>query len=327
MKRLQPATLDSEAPPYPLALSMTQMAHFSRCKKLFWLDHVKGLTPKRDGGMELAGRGTAFHELMEFAAGHGGSLDGAPDDNEMLEIAQAYLEHEPLPSAESIISAERGYFAEIVPGFYVRASFDLVYREDPFVVVRDFKTFMRAPSIEPDFDFQSKVYAIVAERAFNAPVRFEWRHVRQELGRFLSGGKGKDAVWTPWEEDDLYPQVPDVVLTEEERHAFTQGLIALAEDILHRLDLTHNGARWDLKWYREPLTSGPHSCTSCFYKYLCLADLQHGGLGDDDIAMLTQPNDHVPSLITMRDDPRVKWHQQYEGRSEAEAIQLVYGTP
>lgn len=303
---------------FPLVLSMTSFQNFRRCRKLFQLSALLEYNPRRDSSAAMAGR--AFHELMHYAARTGGSLPSEyPPDPDMLPVARAYLQYKPLP--EGIIAAERGFFAEIAPNVYIRASFDLVYQTDGRRVIRDYKTFRVAPTLDPDLDFQANDYLIVGELALGWPdAEFEWEYVRQELGRLLSGGKGKEAVWTDWDMNERYPYAPTLILSDVERATVKRELYDCAMDIK---DTIERG-----RFYRTGLRSHDPSvgCTGCFQRDLCLTERQHGRLDAQDIELLTTPFDPAERVqaVTMLDDPRVSWYIN-RGMDHPRAVETIYG--
>lgn len=304
---------------FPLVISMTGFQNFRRCRKLFQLSQLFEYKPKEKEGTAAAS-GRAFHELMHYAARTGGSLPSEyPPDPDMLPVARAYLNYKPLPSG--IIAAERGYFAEIAPAVYIRASFDLVYQEDNRRVIRDYKTFRMAPTLDPDLDFQANDYLVVGEIALGWPdAEFEWEYVRQELGRLLSGGKGKDAVWTDWDMTDRYPSAPSLILSDIERATVKRELYECALDIRAAIE---SG-----RFYRTGLRSHDPSvgCKGCFHRDLCLTERQHGRLDPQDIALLTMPYDPAERVepATMLDDPRVQWYTA-RGMDLPKAVATTYG--
>jgi len=298
---------------FPLVLSMTQFQQYRRCRKSFEYSAIREYDPVKTS--EAASAGSSLHKLLEHAAHNAGKLPASWEDPDMLAVAKEYLAKRPLP--EGIISAEKGYFAEIAPNVFIRASFDLVYK-DWQLVIRDYKSFAKAPSLDADFDNQAQDYLVVAEMALGTTdARFEWEYIRRELGRFLSGGKGKEAIWTPWPDEDRYIQ-QTLVLSDIERETIKRELYDCALDIQQTIE---NG-----RFYRTGLKSGPHGCEGCFYRGICRTEKQHGELTEQDLALLTNPYDPAArqDAGTIIMDPRVK-HYEARGIATSDAVLAVYG--
>lgn len=313
---------------FPLVLSMTEFGMFRRCRKKFELGAIMGLSPRRD--TEAASNGRDFHSIMEWVAKNGGEY---PQENTlqlkpfaaMLPVAQAYYDHlvdkDELShfDAGNLISAERGYFAEIGPNIFIRTSFDLVFLDDGEGCVQDYKTFTKAPSLdaESDLDPQANEYLLVAAAAMPqlGRLKFRWEYVRQELGRMLK--KGPAAVYTPWEREERYYR-QELIVSDDVMNTVRKELYDCALDVREAIERG--------RYYRQGLNSGPHGCSSCFYKDLCKAELFHGSLDDQTLAALSTYDDPAQrtSAETMLADPRVLW---YEGRGDptSSAIAHVYG--
>jgi len=264
--------------PFPLVLSMTDIANFQRCRKLFHFAAVQGLNPiKHAPAVE---KGLAFHEIM---AHHVKSATWPDTTSEMLEVAQAYAERYPVERHSGVsVYCERPFFVEMLPDMWVRFTGDKITVAPNGVTILDYKTFSKAPTLDPDLDFQAKTYLVLAEAKWpdRGMYEFEWHHVRSELGRFLKV-KG-DAVWTEWSADERY-LVNSMILADGERNLFHGELIACLLDIQDAFE--------NERWYRTALKGhSPYTCGNCFYRSLCTQDAANGGnLTPDDIDRLTEP--------------------------------------
>jgi len=305
---------------FPLVLSMTELSYFRRCRKKFDLAAIRGLSPRQDS--DAAGRGRAFHAIMEAVAKDPDHARPTEGDHEMLPIAQAYYDHLRESGEwpfDSVISAERGYFAEIAPSVFIRCSFDLVWQAGSEAIVQDYKTFSRAPSIEETdhLDPQANDYLFVASAALGLKrVKFRWEYVRQELGRMLK--KDKSAVYVPWEPHERYFR-QEMILGDDVMETVERELYETAMDVREAIERG--------RYYRSGQKGGGYdSCSACFYRHLCSAEFWHGELTPGDIESLATFDDPAErtSIETILEDPRVKW---YEGRGATtpEAIRNVYG--
>lgn len=313
---------------FPLCLSMTEFSMFRRCRKKFELGAIRGLSPRADN--IAASNGRDFHAIMEWVAKNGGIYPQASEEelkpfSAMLPVAQAYYDHlvekNELGKFDQVVSAERGYFAEVAPNVYIRCSFDLVYLDDGEPVVQDYKTFTKAPSLdaESDLDPQANEYTVTAKAALklDRTPMFRWEYVRQELGRLLSAGKGKGAVYTEWERHERYMR-QDLIISDEVLQTVQRELYECALDIREAIERG--------RYYRQGLNSGPHGCSSCFYRHLCKAELYHGMLDEQNIAALATYDDPASrtSAQTIEADPRVSWYRS-RGLILTDAVKQVYG--
>ncbi|MDE2097399.1 MAG: PD-(D/E)XK nuclease family protein [Patescibacteria group bacterium] len=301
---------------FPLVLSMSQFQQFRRCRKMFEYSAVRDYAPKRDS--EPMQQGRDFHALVAHAATHGGALPQAWDGT-MYDVAQEYVARRGLPPQDEILAAERGYFAEIAPAVYIRGTFDLAYREGKSVIVQDYKTFEKAPSLD-DGSNQGKEYVVIAATGFGVPVMdvtFRWEYVRRELGRFLKVKKGEGQVFVEWPDEDRYYRL-DMIVSRLEEDTIRRELYECALDIRATIE--------NQRFYRTWLWTGPHGCGGCLYRDLCSTEFQHGALTPDDLAMFTQPPDDAErcDVATILADPRVAWYER-AGISKTNAIKEVYG--
>lgn len=244
-------------------LSMSAVATYLRCPNKFKLRYLEGWEDIRAERPALAD-GTAFHNYMEhYAKGikdpsYRMDLDWATP---MGEVAIGYLTYSDFP--QDIISADDAQFVQIFPNCRLRTTFDLVYTNGNMLVIRDYKTFDRAPSLDIDLDFQARVYLWAAKQIWPGyeVYMFEHIYVRRTLPHIVkdkSGGK--------WEAADCYKR-QQMILSAEEVEADGLELKQTINDIL-----TYEASPKRI-WTRVPLKGGGYDqCTSCSVKELCKAD-------------------------------------------------------
>jgi hypothetical protein len=261
----------------PIILSMSAVASWKRCRKQFDLGFQRMLNPRKT--TEAAEFGTSVHWLLEKAAKHQPYTQNEQDDP-MFVVADAYLQENPLPS--NILLVEQPVFAHIINWgerpVYIRTTYDLVYMDEyGFYVARDYKTFAAMPTYYVDFHFQSRIYLGTLMRHFNTDkVKFEFENIRRTAPR-------KYDPTSKWKTADCYLNVPVSVPIPEVREQWqeTQNVV---HDLLRSVD--------ENRLYREDLQVGPHSCASCFFNELCVADFQ-GKLDAQTVALLSTPRDPI----------------------------------
>jgi hypothetical protein len=161
-------------------------------------------------------------------------------------------------------------------------------RTDGWIVARDYKSFEVAPSANYDLDFQGRLYAATAMIAFpGRQVMLEFENIRRSVPgtkRGAAPAAGKPDRRPVWTEDDCYIRQPLIISADEAKNVWLE-----ARHIVAQILLTRAVGQTDPEaFYRQPLKAGPHSCSSCFYKHLCLADSQ-GSLDADFIAEFSTP--------------------------------------
>lgn len=230
-----------------------------------------------------ASGGTDFHRILEAEA-----KGEMWPNNSMQDVAYQYIKHNPLP--EDILGIEEPVYAKLLdrapigyesrhgvdysPEVWLRCTFDLIYRRpDGWVVARDYKTFDKDVTADVDLDFQSRLYTAVLRRRYGNDVEFEFVNVRRTPPNVPKDKAGK--WWTP---EECYHTVPIYLSGHEVNEIWRESQDA-ARDLVR--------ARYEKRWYRQPLKSGPHSCGSCFYREMCKMDLAQGGLGPDDLENLS----------------------------------------
>ena len=314
----------------PLVISSTNFAAFKRCRKSFEYAEARKLNVPSSEAAQL---GTSLHELLALAARGDRKEIEKLKDEPMYPIALEYLRHRGLPGKTLLIEEplytlvipeekhwgedSRGNPAELLyPAVYIRTTFDRVFVEDDarWLVARDYKSFDTKPTLYVDLDFQGRMQTAALQKAFKVDtVRFEWEYIRREIGRELKG-KG----YVEWGVEDRYLNVPLISATHELKQIWEETQ-DVARDLVRCLLV-------EKRFYREDLKTGPHSCSSCFYKQLCAAEFAQGVLTEDDIEMFTEPADPLWRMTPrgIVSDPRVKYWLD-KGESEADAIQRIYG--
>ena len=246
-------------------LSSSAIAAYKRCPKSYELGYVMGLEPFGTSTTALE-QGSEVHRMLAEATCGAFVLDGVG----MGEVVDTYLAVNHLPN--KILHVEEPVYTEILPGVYIRTTFDLVYeREDGVIVGRDYKTFDRAPSLDIDLDFQGRIYIAALMRKYpGRDVEFEYEYIR----RVPPGTKNSKGVWS---NEECYLNIPLVISKQEAEQLWTETQWVVEKMLAD--EERHQFARHDLK-------VGPHSCGSCFFRDLCKAELQHGGLDETDLAIL-----------------------------------------
>jgi hypothetical protein len=211
--------------------------------------------------------GSEMHEMLAMAA-----RKQDWDIYETAPVVAAYLAYKPLPPEEDIISVEEGYWVEI-EGVPVRCTYDLVYRRGDTIVIRDYKTFGVAPTLDLDLDFQARFYIATAMRHFNTDnVEFEYEYIRQTLTH-------KNG--TPWSAEEMYLNYPLVISAREAKGLWQETGWTVA-DIKYTIQ--------SQGWYRSD-RKGFGGCPSCFYKNICKAENQLGYLDEQTLALLSTPRE------------------------------------
>jgi len=267
----------------PLILSSSSLKLFRNCREAYKLGYVYNLDPIGTES-EAVENGTAIHAYLERAAkGDEEWMRGDTGVDQNGLVAQYFLEHHPLPS--NILMAEnREFFVPLLgKEVWVRCTFDLVYERNGEIVIRDYKTFSRAPSLNLDLDFQARFYIAAAQRYFNKPVTFEWVYIRQ-----TPPGVPKDKAGKCWEPGECYLFYPLDISQREADNVWEEAQFA-AEDIEDTI-LKHKTSGSDLVWYRNS-RMGFGGCDSCFYKRLCVAENQMGYLDEETITQLSKPRE------------------------------------
>jgi hypothetical protein len=308
--RTQLVKLTTKPPAGSIIISMSELALFNRCRKAYELGYVKNLVPTTSSTPAM--QGSALHaELESYAHDRRGTVGPVSIDStdDMFAVAQEYLKrrgaagfdamkrvltieepvYTPIAPATSMLSTLVEKMAHPLPMIYLRTTFDLMYeRTDGWIVARDYKSFEVAPSANYDLDFQGRLYAATAMIAFpGRQVMLEFENIRRSVPgtkRGAAPAAGKPDRRPVWTEDDCYIRQPLIISADEAKNVWLEARHIVAQILLTRaVGQTDPDA-----FYRQPLKAGPHSCSSCFYKHLCLADSQ-GSLDADFIAEFSTP--------------------------------------
>lgn len=266
-------------------ISMSGLQAFKRCRKSFDLGYMRNYEPIVTSDPVTQGASIHRH-LAALATGEYDVLQKVQEGDPMAAIAWAYNANRPIPTGANVIAVEQPFYRILVeprigvggsdkgtPGVILRCTFDLAYRKPPYVVLRDYKSFDRAPTLHVDLDFQARIYTAFGMRYFETPrVFFEFEHIRRTLPNVpkdKSGGK--------WTEDECYLNTP-LIISEREADALWEETREVAYDLVRAID--------EKRLYRTDLRgSGPHTCASCFFRHGCVAEVQQGTLSADTAEM------------------------------------------
>lgn len=251
-----------------MLLSSSSIKTFKDCRMAYRYGYELLLDPVGTEG-KVVGFGTAFHKAIAAIARDEPHVVFEPD---VADVVGAYLKHKPLP--KDILAVEDGFWftPDGFPDVSVRCTFDLVYRrEDGTIVVRDYKTFSKSPTLDLDLDYQGRFYLAAAMRHYGTKqVEFEYEYVRQSLTH---------ANGSLWSDDEMYLTYP-LVISDQEAETMWRETGFVVEDILT--------TRRRGSWYRSD-KKGFGGCPSCFYKNICKAENQLGRLDEQTLAILSTP--------------------------------------
>ena len=331
----------------PVVISMSDFQAFLRCRKLFQLGNVLWRSPNASNAAVEDGSRihSVLHDVAEkkmkpadIVAKHGG-----PEDP-MLLIAGAYLNNRPLQGNTLLL--EQSIYTLIIdeddafpgsPSVYMRTTFDRVFEDDDgWINGVDYKSFERAPSLEDDWNFQFRRYTGALMHHFKTDrVLFRVEYIRRALpgsprgawdieddGEYYSvDAKGKRTKKEKWKVEDCYI-TNEIAMSVKEVEEMWDETRDIARDILRVVMVDH-------RFYRTPLTAGPHSCGTCFMREPCLAELRQGRLSADDLEFMTTPRDDAERMNweSIIADPRVHWYKYQNGytMSDYQAAEAVYG--
>lgn len=266
-----------------LTVSSSSVQSFLRCKKQYELQYVRMLDPiKTNQAVET---GSRFHESARrhFA-------NELPFE-EKDELFAAY-ERNVIRRDATIrpLRVEEPIYLEIQPGFTVRYTKDLVYRDEAgWIACRDFKTVGRMEEEwDTTLDFQSRNY-IVALAVFydTVDVRFEFDVIRN-----VPPGTPHTKAQIPWKPEECYKRIPIISSIAEMRTTFAE-LSHVARDISgeHAMEGIYRKSElgpW--VWPRTPLRGRtPYACGGCFVADLCKNEYQHGEIDDDTRETFSRP--------------------------------------
>lgn len=262
-------------------ISMSGLQAFKRCRKSFDLGYMRGY--EAITVPEPVSRGSSIHKhLAALATGAYDVLKCVEEGDEDAAIAWAYNVAKPVPTGPRVIAVEQPFYRILVepsgatPGVILRCTFDAAfYLDNPhdnranapkYVVLRDYKSFDRAPTLHVDLDFQGRIYSAFGMRYFKTPhVFFEYEHIRRTLPNVVkdkSGGK--------WSEAECYLNT-QLIISEREADVLWEETRQVAYDLVRAID--------EKRFYRTDLRgSMPHTCATCFWRHGCVAEVQMGVL-------------------------------------------------
>lgn len=248
-----------------ITLSMSAIHTFLRCPKKFDIYNVRGWADDKPESEALT-QGTHFHAYMQQYAK---KCQGVPYEyldwaTPMGEIAIAYIKYRGFPK-NAVLSADDPHYINLFPNVLLRTTFDLVYDMGDMLVIRDYKTFERAPSMDIDLDFQARTYLAAASIIWPdyETYMFEHEYVRRTLPNVP-----KDKSGNKWSESDCYKQ-QQMILTKDEMAEDWEELGFAAASIISLLEEV------DTHWLRVPLKGGGYDdCSHCPIKNLCKAEKQ-----------------------------------------------------
>lgn len=260
-------------------LSMSGISTFKRCRKAFDLGYVRGYET-RDPGLPVEYGASVHRHLEALATGTYDVLSKVQEGDEMAAIAWAYNAARPIPTGEHVIGVEQPMYVVLIePEYYdggglkrrgviLRCTFDLAYKQNGWTVLRDYKTFDRAPTLHVDLDFQGRIYTAAGMRFFQTGnVYFEYEYIRRTLPNVP-----KDKAGKAWTDADCYVNVP-LMISEREAGVLWEETQWVAHDIVATLE--------SKRYYREDLKVGPHACSSCFWRHGCATEIEAGALTPD----------------------------------------------
>lgn len=264
-----------------LVFSMSAVSTFMRCKKKYQINYDLLLDGFRDSA--ALEEGTNFHEIMAEYAKTGRFPD---PPGSMGDVARTWLEHNTFPC--NVLLIESPIYVQFLPGVYIRCTFDLAYKnEDGYVIVRDWKTFAKWPSLDADLDFQARLYIACAMKHFKTSnVIFEHVYVRRTPPYIP-----KDAKRNVWEPSDCYLTVPLSISIRE-----ASEVVKETQWELENIIATKENGRYS----RTNLRGGGYdACSMCSVKELCKVDYQQGGLNEDNIRGISKPHrsDAIPDFL------------------------------
>jgi CRISPR/Cas system-associated exonuclease Cas4 (RecB family) len=259
----------------PLVLSMSAISTFLRCKKKYEIQYEKLLDGIKEN--EAMAEGTAFHSIMaRYARG-----EGVGDKSPMGVVAKIYLEHKAFPS--DIVLVEEPIYIQFLEGVYIRGTCDLIYKdEDGTLVIRDWKTFARLPSLDADLDFQARLYiALVMHKYKTSNVRFEHVYVRK-----TPPGIPKDKAGNCWTPEECYITPPPILMSLHEVMTLVQEVKWELENVLY----TRKHGRYS----RSPQKGGGwQDCSFCSVKEICKAELTLGELTESALYGISRKREPV----------------------------------
>jgi hypothetical protein len=260
-------------------ISASALSAFKRCPKSYYFGYEQALTVIEQ--KEALTNGIDFHTYAaDYAIYRRDGVEpdfGKYDNDKMYEVFNAWVRHRGATEFDNmaeILHVEEPMFTELLPGVQLRTTLDLVYRDkNGWIVIRDYKTFAKMPSLDASLDFQARIYIAAIMRKYQTEnVKFEHVYVRRDL---FHEGKQSHVAWTPEEsyvyEEIVIPRAEADRLWKETQYVAGIILDATGTNIFYRVDLKG---------------TSPFTCGSCFYKTVCAAENQNGGMDGLDLEEL-----------------------------------------
>ena len=264
---------------------MSSIAAFKRCRKAYQIGYEYLLEPLEVP--DYITRGSGIHKLLENAA-NGKPLD--PNDP-WFPVVDSYLKEIPLPPPGARLLVEEPIYTLILPAgsfygwdgakhehpdVYIRTTYDLAYERDGGIILRDYKSFEKAPTMDFDLTFQNRIYIATGM------VKFQTENVMFEIEAIRATPPFTYDKSSKWKPSECYINTPAAYPKHEILQTWDE-----TKDVIR--DMLR--AKVEGRYYREDLQVGPHSCTSCLVKKLCLAEMRAGQLDDQDIKLLAKPRE------------------------------------
>ena len=273
--------LENTTPSSLLVFSMSAISTWMRCKMKYKYMYELLLDGVKEN--EAMAEGTAFHTIMADYA----KTRQLEDTSPMGDVARVYLNHRAFPN--TVVLVEEPIYVEFLNGVYVRGTCDLIYKdEDGTLVVRDWKTFARLPSLDSDLDFQARLYIALVMRHFRTTkVRFEHEYVRR-TPPFIP----KDKAGNVWQPEDCY-LTESILVSVAECAQIVQEVRWELENLLKTRE---TGA-----YTRTNLKGGGYSdCNACSVKEICKVELTNGELNDSLLYGISRKRDPIDILLPLR---------------------------
>jgi hypothetical protein len=275
----------------PLVISSSGLSAYRRCPKSFQLQYEWGGSGLQYNGVPgYVTDGADFHMFAATAAKFYRGDKDLPEDYDDMQVNQAmynvfshwmgqrgqkefeamqeilHVDEEPILTLLYEVDWKT-YGVGTGLKVYLRTTFDLVYRDtDDWIVIRDYKTFEKMPSLDADLDFQARGYiAAIMKKYHTRKVRFEHVYIR----RVPPGTKNSRGFWS---ENECYVYAPIVIGADEAKRVWAEAQ-ATVEAIVRTREL--GGAHW---WRTDLKGKSPFTCGSCFMKEPCKLEMETGEL-------------------------------------------------
>jgi len=261
---------------------MSALMSYMRCESRFRWEYILGVVDNKDDSDALA-KGTAFHTLMEKQA------KGEPwPESDMFDVAIAYLKHSPLP--KQILSADDAHILDLSLRYGepvgLRSTFDLVYVVERTLIVRDYKTFSKLPSLDKGINFQVCEYLWAASQIWPGYDKYVFEHI---YVRSTPPNVPKDKQGNCWSPAECYPIAPQIIKTVEQLERHGEMVLAWADRAMARITSTAPYLKAGLNDF------GFLGCEQCPTKALCNAD-EEGELTEQTLKIIGKVKDNIYNL-------------------------------